>query len=80
MHYDSKLGKRTDLIFGYLDPSPEGVARFQAAQRFAAILWWLAVGSVGYGLLGILVFRRNRCEAAIIATIVVLLSWLAATW
>ena len=77
-HYSTELWSKHHLalVYGFVDTTPEGQARAQAAARLWTIVRYLAIGSVGYGLVGVVLFFRRGYAVFGVAGAVILWSWL----
>jgi hypothetical protein len=77
-HYSTELWSNyyADLVFGFVHPTPEQLARTATAVRLATVVERLAVGSVGYAILGVILFRRRGSAVFVFAVLICLLCWL----
>ncbi|VTR93024.1 unnamed protein product [Gemmata massiliana] len=74
---DVLWGYGAEVTFQYVHPTPEQAARYTEISRCEELRDFLCIGSIGYAILGAVLFRRRGCVAFGLAAAIVALSWLA---
>jgi hypothetical protein len=65
-----------ETTFQFVNPTPEQVARIEERLRLEAWRDGLLIGSIPYGLLGVILFRRQGCLVIPLAVAIVALSFI----
>jgi hypothetical protein len=74
-HYADRWWAHPDHAFRYVNPTPEEELRARECDRLERLAHFFRWWSIGYALIGLVVFRRHGWSVFLVALAIAALSW-----